>query len=222
MIRACGGSLPRCDGPGCGRSGGAASVHSSIGKSSRASSTASFRQSGYSIRYPVTVSTPEPEGGARCVSSARRDLRGGSGATRFPTVTEWASEGLVEIQRADVFMEELKGDDRVAKGKRVQPHPGLFTIGQSVLGGGDVLVGPDMTTDIKEILFPTAHTLTPNQENDIQHLSEHVRVGNDVFVTLNTKDFVKHGKQAALAERGIWVFTPSEIVDLLERLYGWP
>lgn len=28
---------------------------------------------------------------------------------------EWASEGLVEIQRADVFMEELKGDDRVAK-----------------------------------------------------------------------------------------------------------
>jgi len=29
----------------------------------------------------------EPEGGARCVSSARRDLRGGSGATRFSTVT---------------------------------------------------------------------------------------------------------------------------------------
>ncbi len=29
------------------------------------------------IRYPVTASTPEPEGGARCVSSARRDLCGG-------------------------------------------------------------------------------------------------------------------------------------------------
>ncbi len=135
---------------------------------------------------------------------------------------EWASEGLVEIQRADVFMKELKGDDRLAKGKQIQPHPGLFTIRQSVLGGGDVLAGPDLTTYIEEILFPTAHTLTPNQENDIQHLSQHVRVGNDVFVTLNTKDFVKHGKQAALAERGIWVFTPSEIVDLLERLYGWP
>jgi hypothetical protein len=36
---------------------------------------------------PVTALTPELEGEARCVSSARRDLRGGSGVTRFPTVT---------------------------------------------------------------------------------------------------------------------------------------
>ena len=36
---------------------------------------------------PVTASTPEPEGEARCVSSARRDLRGGNGQTRFPTAT---------------------------------------------------------------------------------------------------------------------------------------
>ncbi len=57
------------------------------GKSSRVSPTVSFRQSGYCIPYPVTASTPEPEGGARCVSSARRDLREGSGATRFPTAT---------------------------------------------------------------------------------------------------------------------------------------
>ena len=134
----------------------------------------------------------------------------------------WVSEGLIEIQRADVFMQELKGDDRVAKGKQVQPHPPLFRIGQSTLGGGDVLAGPELTTDIQEILFPTAHTLKPNQENDVRHLSQHVRVGGDVFVTLNTNDFVKRGKQAALAERGIWVFTPSEIVDLLHRLYGWP
>jgi hypothetical protein len=40
-----------------------------------------------SQRDPVTASTPEPEGGARCVSSARRDLRGGSGETCFPTAT---------------------------------------------------------------------------------------------------------------------------------------
>ena len=119
-------------------------------------------------------------------------------------------------------MQELKGDDRVAKGKQVQPHPELFTIGISMIGGDAVLAGPELTTDIQEILFPTAHTLTPNQENDIRHLSQHVRVGGDVFVTLNTNDFVKRGKQAALAERGIWVFTPTEIVDLLRRLFGWP
>ena len=33
------------------------------------------------------LSTPEPEGGARCVSSARRDLYGGRLATAVPTVT---------------------------------------------------------------------------------------------------------------------------------------
>ena len=35
----------------------------------------------------VTASTPEPEGGARCVSSARRDLCGGRGAILVPTAT---------------------------------------------------------------------------------------------------------------------------------------
>ena len=35
----------------------------------------------------VTASTPEPEGGARCVSSARRDLRGGRGEILVPTAT---------------------------------------------------------------------------------------------------------------------------------------
>src|SRR5258708_20852674 len=33
----------------------------------------------------VTASTPEPEGGARCVSSARRDLCGGRGEILVPT-----------------------------------------------------------------------------------------------------------------------------------------
>src|SRR5207247_7164816 len=38
-------------------------------------------------RCLVTASTPEPEGGARCVSSARRDLYGGRLVTAVPTVT---------------------------------------------------------------------------------------------------------------------------------------
>lgn len=135
---------------------------------------------------------------------------------------QWEGEDLIEIQRADVFMKELKGDDRIAKAEQVQPHPGLFTIGQSKIGGGDVLAGPDLTTEIQKVLFPTVQTLGSNQTNDVQHLSQHVRVGGDVFMTLNTRDFINRGKQEALTERGIWVFTPPEIVALLERLYGWP
>jgi hypothetical protein len=48
---------------------------------------ASFRRSAYDIHCPVTVSTPKSEGGARCVSSARRDLSGGRPATVVPTAT---------------------------------------------------------------------------------------------------------------------------------------
>lgn len=55
---------------------------------SSASSIASFRQSRRYTRCPVTVSTPKPEGGARCDSSARRDLCGGRGAILVPTATK--------------------------------------------------------------------------------------------------------------------------------------
>src|SRR2546428_4085112 len=54
---------------------------------SSSASPASFRQSERYTRCLVTASTPEPEGGARCVSSARRDLYGGRLATAVPTVT---------------------------------------------------------------------------------------------------------------------------------------
>jgi hypothetical protein len=47
------------------------------GRPRAGSSLASFRQSGRYTRCHVTASTPKPEAGARCVSSARRDLCGG-------------------------------------------------------------------------------------------------------------------------------------------------
>ena len=41
-------------------------------------------------RCPVTASTPKPEGGARCVSSARRDLCGGRGVILVPCTLQIA------------------------------------------------------------------------------------------------------------------------------------
>ena len=87
ITRACGGSAIRCGGPGSGRFGDEARRPTSPGSASSASSIASFRQSRHYIRCPVTVSTPKPEGGARCVSSARRDLGGGRGPILVPTAT---------------------------------------------------------------------------------------------------------------------------------------
>ena len=55
-----------------------------------------FRQSRHYTRCPVTVSTPKPQGGARCVSSARQDLCGGRGAILVPTATLTTSVAILD------------------------------------------------------------------------------------------------------------------------------
>jgi hypothetical protein len=69
------------------RSNDAARKRISPGSASSGSWIASSRQSWCYTRCLCTASTPEPEGGARCVSSARRDLCGGRGAILVPTAT---------------------------------------------------------------------------------------------------------------------------------------
>src|SRR5262249_49287813 len=59
----------------------------STGTALFASPTASSRRSAYDTQCLATASTPPSEGGARCVSSARRDLCGGRGAILVPTAT---------------------------------------------------------------------------------------------------------------------------------------
>jgi hypothetical protein len=92
----------------------------------------------------------------------------------------------------------------------------------SVLGGDAVLAGSDMAEDFQAILFPTAHILTKNQENDIEHLRLHVYTGGDIFVTINSNDFISRGRQEKLASFGVWVFLPDAIVSLVRYLYNWP
>jgi hypothetical protein len=89
-----------------------------------------------------------------------------------------------------------------------------------MLSGGDVLAGPDLADSIRSVLFPTTRVLTQSQQNDVQHLRQHVRAGGDVFVT-NDKDFIKNGKQIRFCMMGVWVLLPVEVVDLLSCLYGW-
>jgi hypothetical protein len=69
---------------GSNRSSDAASVRTSTGMRSRGSPPASSRQYGYYTLNRCIASTPEPEGGARCVSSARRDLCGGAKSNLRP------------------------------------------------------------------------------------------------------------------------------------------
>lgn len=133
----------------------------------------------------------------------------------------WAQTGQIELQRTDTMLKELKGRHRVQKASSLAPQPELFTLDASVLGGPDVLAGPDMSEELRRILFPTASALTANQERDVEHLFHHVRTGGDLFVTLNLNDFITHGRQDALRLVGIWVVTPPQAVELLKEVHGW-
>ncbi len=133
----------------------------------------------------------------------------------------WAREGKLVLQRSDAMLAELKGEARVSKAATLPPHPGLFTLGVSRLGGPDVLAGPDMKDELETILFPTASTLTANQRYDVEHLRAHVRTGGDVFVTLNPNDFVVRGRQERLRSVGIWVMSPDELIGLLKSAFRW-
>ena len=134
---------------------------------------------------------------------------------------DWAQTGQIEFQHTDAMLKELRGEYRVQKASSLPAQPKLFTLDVSVLGGPDVLAGPDMNAELRRVLFPTANPLTENQKRDVEHLFHHVRTGGDLFVTLNTNDFIAHGRQDILCLVGIWVVTPPQAVGLLKDAHGW-
>ena len=137
-------------------------------------------------------------------------------------VTElWAQQGRLALQRSDAMLGEIKGEARVSKAAAMPPHPGLFTLGVSTLGGPGVLAGPDMGPELEAILFPTSATLTSNQRQDVEHLRKHIQTGGDVFVTLNPNDFIIRGRQERFRSVGIWVMSPAELVSLLKSAFRW-
>jgi hypothetical protein len=148
-----------------------------------------------------------------CVNARRRhpDLN---------TLERWAVQGLLELQRSEAMLRELRGEARREKARQLVHHPDLFTLGSSRLGE-DVFPGPDLLGELQQVLFPTAKPLTENQCYDVEHLRLHVRTGGDIFVTLNPNDFITRGRQETLRSFGVWVLSPGELVRLLTEVYGW-
>ncbi len=87
IAQAWAGSSTMYVGTGYDRSGDVVNARVWIGKDLTASQSGLFRKSAYCIHGLFTASAPKPEGGARCVSSARRDLRRGRGVILVPTAT---------------------------------------------------------------------------------------------------------------------------------------
>jgi hypothetical protein len=150
-----------------------------------------------------------------CINAKQQD-------SALNTIERWAASGDLELQRSDTFLKEFSGPQaHVDKATDIDPFPRLATFGVSTFDGGDVLAGPDLGLEIKRILFPTVAHLNSNQQNDVEHLRQHVRTGLDVFLTKNVNDFIRGGKQETLRKRGIWVYTPDELVVRLGALSGW-
>ena len=137
------------------------------------------------------------------------------------TLERLEAEGRIELQRSDAMFQELGGEARVTKAYSLRSQPGLFAPDTSVLARPDAPAGPDLRSELEEILFPDGHPLTDEQAHDVEHLRRHVLAGGDVFVTLNVNDFVLRGRSEELRARGIWVLTPLELVTLLSELYEW-
>ena len=132
-----------------------------------------------------------------CINAKQKD-------SHINKIESWASAGLLEIKRSDTFLNEFTGPKtHVEKATNIAPFPRLATLDVSTFNGGDVLAGPDLGHEIKDILFPKVAHLNQNQQNDVEHLRQHVRTGLDVFLTINVNDFIRRGKQEALRKRGI-------------------
>ena len=135
---------------------------------------------------------------------------------------EWEKQSKLEIQRATPFLKEFKGPDfHIKKAENIDEHPPLAKLGAVTLGGRSVLGGPDLSKEMRETMFPKVKKLTVNQENDLQHIHEHVETGGNLFVTKNPKDFINNGKQEAVLKLGVWVVSPEDAVRIVKDTHGW-
>jgi hypothetical protein len=77
---------------------------------------------------------------------------------------------------------------------------------------------------LASVLFPRMRRdqLNQNQTHDVMHLLAHVGARCDVFLTNNTKDFIKDMRRERLAMRWrICVQTPAEFVEEMVTTRGW-
>jgi hypothetical protein len=131
----------------------------------------------------------------------------------------WERSGWLHLQRADALLNELRGEARIAKASTMAPHPDVFVLGASSLGGDNVLAGELLDPAfLARLMFPTTSALLPNHQHDIDHLRQHVRTGGDAFVTLDG-DFLDE-RRRSLQQIGIWTFRPEQLVAHLRAGYG--
>ncbi|MEK6710250.1 MAG: hypothetical protein AABZ64_06700 [Nitrospinota bacterium] len=127
-------------------------------------------------------------------------------------IERWAAEGRVELFVPPEVLEEARAH-RGRKGRAMYAAKArALDGGIRAAGEGDAAAGGMTPEEAGAILFP--HTqpgrMTPSQRRDARIVALHRRMGNDVFLTLDTRHFIQKGRRERLAARGVRVMTPAE------------
>jgi len=122
-------------------------------------------------------------------------------------VERWAEEGKVVLYVPPEVTAEAEAH---LGGKGRAMYAGKA---RSLHGGGEAAGAPaGLEEEMAAVLFP--HTrpgeLTPGQRRDARILALHRSLGNDVFLTLDTRHFIQKGRRERLAARGVRAMTPAE------------
>jgi hypothetical protein len=146
--------------------------------------------------------------------------------------------GLIKIVGTDRLLQETEYNIRRLKKAESYENIGEpFTIGFSRIGKAYISDGKKRPSfnEIASILFPkiNINDLNRNQSNDVMHLIAHIHSESDYFITDNSRDFInakrdnknrdggyRNQKRIQLEEIGIKVFSPKEIIEVLEKEHG--
>jgi len=142
------------------------------------------------------------------------------------TLERWAAEGKVELVGAARLLLETEAHvqaSRKAKSMENVGEPMVWDKSMWDLSNWAAEGGVSFT-DVAAVLFPRSKPfeLTPNQDNDVMHLMGHGYGNSDIFLTDNTRDFIRDGRSEKLQEQfQLRVMTPAEAVKMLVDKHGW-
>lgn len=139
------------------------------------------------------------------------------------TLKRWGAEGkieLVEADRAKVERDPATGwPGAPSKPMDFRGHRSTMRSRPSKSEAG----GPTFK-GVAGVLFPhkDPQKLNMGEVNSVAHLMKHHSSKNELFITMNAKDFIEEGRRESLkAQFGVVTLTPEEAVTMLTEMEGW-
>lgn len=135
----------------------------------------------------------------------------------------FADATIYNILRGNLSIDDLKNSEREMAKKRLDKAnkyrrlPSWQTFTNHYNRFPLVFADIDFNEKIADILFPDRENGGKYEEEDVRQMIAHIRSGNDIFLTNNSKDFIDNNKREKLFEMGGKVQTPEEFIKEWEQ-----